>query len=72
MDVYQNADLVTFPSRYEGFGNALLESVYAKKPLWVCPYPVYEEEIRSPTQRPWPPTWSRTTAWQRHTSATAG
>ena len=46
MDVYPNADLVTFPSRYEGFGNALLESVYAKKPLWVWPYPVYEEDIR--------------------------
>ncbi len=45
-DVYQNADLVTYPSAYEGFGNALLEAVYTQRPLWVGRYPVYLEEIK--------------------------
>ena len=45
-DVYPHADLVTFPSVYEGFGNALLEAVYFKKPLVVNRYPVYNSDIR--------------------------
>lgn len=45
-DAYQAADLVTYPSYIEGFGNALLEAVYFKKILVVNRYPVYERDIR--------------------------
>ena len=45
-DAYQHADLVTYPSLYEGFGNALLETVYFGRPLVVNRYPVYEADIR--------------------------
>jgi len=45
-DAYQAADLVTYPSYVEGFGNALLEAVYFKKILVVNRYPVYERDIR--------------------------
>jgi mannosylglucosylglycerate synthase len=44
-DVYQAADLVTYPSAYEGFGNALLEAIYFKKPLVVNRYPVFIADI---------------------------
>ena len=27
-DLYHHADFVTYPSTYEGFGNALLEAIY--------------------------------------------
>jgi mannosylglucosylglycerate synthase len=46
-DLYQNADLITFPSSFEGFGNALLESLYYKKPLLVNNYSVYSFDIRT-------------------------
>jgi len=45
-DVYPHADLVTYPSVYEGFGNALLEAVYFKRTLVVNRYPVYNSDIR--------------------------
>ena len=45
-DAYLNADLVTFPSLYEGFGNALLESVYYKRLTVVNRYPVYNADIK--------------------------
>lgn len=44
-DAYPHADLVTYPSDYEGFGNALIETVYFKKPALVNRYPVYEADI---------------------------
>lgn len=44
-DLYPHADLVTYPSIYEGFGNALLEAVYFKKPLVVNRYSIYIEDI---------------------------
>jgi glycosyltransferase involved in cell wall biosynthesis len=44
-DVYPHADLVTYPSISEGFGNAFLEAVYFKKPLLVNRYPVYVVDI---------------------------
>lgn len=44
-DVYPNADFVTYPSLYEGFGNALLESFYFSKPVMVNRYSVYAEDI---------------------------
>jgi len=31
LDIYPLADFVTYPSRYEGFGNGLLEAIYFKK-----------------------------------------
>ncbi|NNE93772.1 MAG: glycosyltransferase family 4 protein [Verrucomicrobiales bacterium] len=44
-DAYPHADFVTYPSLIEGFGNALLESVYFKKATLVNRYPVYVEDI---------------------------
>ncbi len=44
-DVYQHADLVTYPSIYEGFGNALLEAFYFKKPVILNRYSVYVQDI---------------------------
>ena len=44
-DVYPHADLVTYPSLHEGFGNAFLEAVYFKKPLLVNRYSVYVVDI---------------------------
>lgn len=46
-DAYPHADLVTYPSLYEGFGNALLETIYFKRPAVVNRYPVYNADIRS-------------------------
>ena len=45
-DTYLNADVITYPSIYEGFGNALLEAVYYKCPVVVNRYPVYNSDIR--------------------------
>jgi glycosyltransferase involved in cell wall biosynthesis len=45
-DVYPHADLVTYPSSTEGFGNAFLEAVYYRRPLVVNSYPVYTFDIR--------------------------
>jgi len=44
-DVYPHADLVTYPSYYEGFGNAFLEAVYFGKPVVVNTYAVYARDI---------------------------
>jgi mannosylglucosylglycerate synthase len=44
-DAYAAADLVCYPSRYEGFGNALLEAFYHRRPLLVNRYPVYARDI---------------------------
>lgn len=44
-DLYANADLVTYPSTYEGFGNAFLEAIYFKKPLFVNRYSIYQRDI---------------------------
>ena len=44
-DIYPHADLVTYPSLIEGFGNAFLESIYFKKPLLVNRYPVFIKDI---------------------------
>jgi glycosyltransferase involved in cell wall biosynthesis len=45
-DVYPHTDLVTYPSLYEGFGNALLESIYFKRMVVVNRYPVYNADIK--------------------------
>ena len=44
-DLYPQCDLVTYPSDCEGFGNALLEAVYFRKPVMLNRYPVYEIDI---------------------------
>jgi len=44
-DVYQSADLVTYPSGYEGFGNAFVEAIYFRKPIVVNRYSIYVEDI---------------------------
>jgi mannosylglucosylglycerate synthase len=44
-DVYAAADLVCYPSRYEGFGNALLEAFFYRRPVLVNRYPVYVRDI---------------------------
>jgi mannosylglucosylglycerate synthase len=44
-DAYAAADLVCYPSRYEGFGNALLEALYHRRPLLVNRYPAYVRDI---------------------------
>jgi glycosyltransferase involved in cell wall biosynthesis len=45
-DIYRQADLVTYPSSLEGFGNAFLEAVYYRRPLVVNRYSVYETDIK--------------------------
>jgi glycosyltransferase involved in cell wall biosynthesis len=45
-DVYPHADFITYPSTYEGFGNALLETAYFRKPFIVHTYPMYLSDIR--------------------------
>ncbi len=45
-DVYPQADLVTYPSASEGFGNAFLEAVYYRRPLVVNNYSIYEADIK--------------------------
>jgi len=44
-DIYPHADLVTYPSHYEGFGNAFLEGGYFGKPIVVNTYAVYARDI---------------------------
>ncbi len=44
-DVYPHTDLVTYPSAYEGFGNAFLEAIYFRKPVVVNTYTVYARDI---------------------------
>jgi glycosyltransferase involved in cell wall biosynthesis len=44
-DVYAQADLITYPSLYEGFGNALLEAFYFRKPVLVNRYAIFIADI---------------------------
>ncbi len=44
-DAYQNADFVTYPSTYEGFGNAFLEAIYFRKPILCNRYSIYRTDI---------------------------
>lgn len=45
-DAYQQADLVTYPSKLEGFGNAFLEAVYYRRPLVVSGYEIFRIDIK--------------------------
>ncbi|MDR1307681.1 MAG: glycosyltransferase family 4 protein [Treponema sp.] len=44
-DCYLNADFVTYPSTYEGFGNAFLEALWFRKPMLVNRYSIFQQDI---------------------------
>lgn len=44
-DAYAHADMVTYPSYWEGWGNQLLEAVRAKLPVVLFPYEIYRSDI---------------------------
>ncbi len=45
-DVYQQADLITYPSTVEGFGNAFLETIYYRRPIVMCTYEIFKTDIQ--------------------------
>ncbi len=45
-DVYNHADLVTYPSDVEGFGNAFLEAIYFRRPILVNNYSIFNIDIK--------------------------
>ncbi len=45
-DVYPSADIISYLSSYEGFGNALIETLYFRKPLVVNAYTAYRSDIK--------------------------
>ncbi len=45
-DIYPHVDLVTYPSDFEGFGNAFLEAIYFRKPIVVNTYSIYAMDIQ--------------------------
>ena len=45
-DVYPQAALVTYPSDFEGFGNAFLEALFFHRPIMVNNYSIYNFDIR--------------------------
>ncbi len=51
-DAYVAADLVAYPSEYEGFGNAFLEAIYYKKPIVCNRYAIYRTDIEPCGFRP--------------------
>jgi glycosyltransferase involved in cell wall biosynthesis len=44
-DIYPHADLVSYPSLYEGYGNAFVEAIYFRKPVLVNRYQIFESDI---------------------------
>jgi glycosyltransferase involved in cell wall biosynthesis len=44
-DIYPHADFITYPSLYEGFGNAFLEAIYFRKPLLINRYAIFVRDI---------------------------
>lgn len=44
-DLYPHADLVTYPSLYEGFGNAFLEAIYFQVPILINRYSIFVRDI---------------------------
>ncbi|RMF79788.1 MAG: glycosyltransferase [Chloroflexi bacterium] len=54
-DIYPHADIITYPSIYEGFGNAFVEAMYFQKPVVVRRYAIYKSNIE--------PTGVRTVAF---------
>jgi glycosyltransferase involved in cell wall biosynthesis len=46
-DAYLNADIVVYPSLYEGYGNAFVETIYCKKPIVINRYAIFVADIES-------------------------
>ena len=44
-DSFSQSDLVAYPSEYEGFGNAFLEAIYFKRPVFCNRYAIYRTDI---------------------------
>jgi glycosyltransferase involved in cell wall biosynthesis len=44
-DAYALADLVTYPSTVEGFGNAFLETIYYGRPIVISTYDIFRTDI---------------------------
>ncbi len=44
-DLYPHANLITYPSLYEGFGNAFLEALYFKVPVLINRYAIFARDI---------------------------
>lgn len=44
-DAYHIANLVTYPSTIEGFGNAFLESIYYRCPIVISMYEIFKTDI---------------------------
>ncbi|MEE4608708.1 MAG: glycosyltransferase family 4 protein [Desulfobacteraceae bacterium] len=44
-EIYPHADFITYPSLYEGFGNAFLEAVYFSQPLLINRYATFVRDI---------------------------
>ncbi len=44
-DLYPHAGLVTYPSLYEGFGNAFLEAIYFRVPVLINRYEIFARDI---------------------------
>ena len=51
-DTYQQADIVAYPSTYEGFGNAFLEAIYHRCPIICNRYAIYRTDIEPLGVRP--------------------
>jgi glycosyltransferase involved in cell wall biosynthesis len=45
-DTYVFADLITYPSQWEGWGNQFLEALRARVPIMLFEYPVYRADIQ--------------------------
>ncbi len=44
-DTYTQADLITYPSTVEGFGNAFLETIYYRRPIVMSTYEIFRTDI---------------------------
>ena len=44
-DCYAHADLVSYPSLLEGWGNQFLEAMFARKPIVLFEYPVFVSDL---------------------------
>jgi glycosyltransferase involved in cell wall biosynthesis len=45
-DAYAMAELVTYPSTVEGFGNAFLETIYHRRPIVMSTYEIFRTDIQ--------------------------
>jgi len=46
-DAYINADIVVYPSQYEGYGNAFVETIYCRKPIIINRYSIFVTDIET-------------------------